>query len=104
MGIFRFTDKYAAPTREQRERYLTGRYEEHRYGPEGRILLIEYPEAAYLKDDVANIRVLYTGPRDKRKGRDEAKRLESHYQRKVGQKPPSRPEPAGGRDPERPGG
>ena len=46
MGIFRYKDKYAAPTKEQRERYLTGKNEEHHFGPDGQIVLIEYYEAA----------------------------------------------------------
>ena len=29
--------------------YMTGKSEEHRFGPEGQIMLIEYHEAAYLK-------------------------------------------------------
>jgi len=86
VGVFRYTDKYTAPTREQRERYMTGKYEEHHFGPEGRIVLIEYHEAAYLKDDIDDIRILYTGPKDKRKARDEAKRLEGHHERKSEQK------------------
>ena len=67
MGIFRYADKYAAPTREQRERYMTGKSEEHRFGPEGQIMLIEYHEAAYLKDDIDNIRILSPGSRTNRR-------------------------------------
>ena len=85
MGVFRYTDKYTAPTREQRERYMTGKSEEHHFGPEGRILLIEYHEAAYLKDDIDDIRILFTGLRDKLKARDEAKRLESRHERRSAQ-------------------
>ena len=81
MGVFRYTDKYAAPTREQRERYMTGKCIEHHFGPEGQIVLIEYHEAAYLKDDIDDIRILYTGPKDRLKARDEAKRLEGHHER-----------------------
>ena len=51
MGVFRYVDNYSAPTKEQRERYMTGRSEEHHFGSEGQILLIEYREAAYLKDE-----------------------------------------------------
>lgn len=87
-GVFRYADKYAAPTREQRERYMTGKYEEHHFGPDGRVVLIEYREAAYLKDDIGDIRILYTGPKDKLKARDEAKRLEGSYERKPARKSP----------------
>jgi len=45
MGVFRFSDKYAAPTKEQRERYMIGMIEEHHFGPEGQIVLIEYHDA-----------------------------------------------------------
>ncbi len=75
MGVFRYTDKYAAPTKEQRERYLTGKSEEHHFGPGGQIVLIEYREAAYLKDDIDDIRILFTGFRDKQKAREEVKQL-----------------------------
>ena len=75
MGIFRYTDKYAAPTKEQRERYLTGKSEEYHFGPGGQIMLIEYYEAAYLKDDIDDIRILFTGFRDKQKAREETKQL-----------------------------
>ena len=47
MGVFRFADKYAAPTKEQRERYMIGMIEEHHFGPEGQIVLIEYHDAMY---------------------------------------------------------
>jgi hypothetical protein len=75
MGVFRYKDKYAAPTKEQRERYLTGKSEEHHFGPGGQIVLIEYYEASYLKDDIDNIRILFTGFRDKQKAREEVKQL-----------------------------
>jgi hypothetical protein len=45
MGVFRYADKYAAPTEEQRERYMTGKIEEHHFGPERQIALIEYYDA-----------------------------------------------------------
>lgn len=102
MGVFRYTNKYAAPTREQRERYLTGKYDEHHFGPEGRIVLIEYHDAAYLKDDIENIRILYTGPKDKLKGRDEAKRLESHHEQRSGKKNPFAAGKTAGNSPEPP--
>ena len=65
MGIFRFENKYAAPSREQRERYMRGEAEEHHFGPDGAITLILYSNAAYLKDDTDGIRILYTGSHDK---------------------------------------
>lgn len=72
MGIFRFENRYAAPTREQRERYMRGEAEEHHFGPDGLITLILYDHAAYLKDDIDGIRILFTGEKDKRKAVDEA--------------------------------
>ena len=39
MGIFRYENKYSAPTREQRERYMKGEVEEHHFGPDGQITL-----------------------------------------------------------------
>ena len=75
MGMFRYENRYAAPTKEQRERYMTGKSTEHHFGPEGQVMLIEYHEAAYLKDDIDGIRILFTGFKDKQKARDEVKRL-----------------------------
>ena len=83
MGVFRYADKYAAPTKEQRERYLTGKSEEHHFGPDGRIVLIEYHEAAYLKDEIDDVRILFTGFKDKLKARDVAKQLAGHHERKA---------------------
>ena len=83
MGVFRYADKYVAPTKEQRERYMTGKSEEHHFGPEGQIVLIEYHEAAYLKDDIDDIRILFTGFKDKQKAREEAKRLADHHEHKA---------------------
>lgn len=83
MGVFRYADKYAAPTKEQRERYMTGKTVEHHFDPEGQIVLIEYAEAAYLKDDIDNIRILFTGLKDKPKARDEAKQLSNHHKHKA---------------------
>ena len=80
MGIFRFENKYAAPTRQQRERYMKGEVEEHHFGPEGEITLLLYPEAAYLKDDIDNIRVLFTGIRDKPHAVEEARRMVEYHQ------------------------
>jgi hypothetical protein len=82
MGVFRYADKYTAPTKEQRERYMTGKKEEHHFGPDGQIVLVEYHEASYLKDDIDDIRILFTGFQDKRKAREEAKRLADHHEHK----------------------
>ena len=83
MGVFRYTDKYGAPTKEQRERYLTGKSEEHHFGPDAQIVLIEYHEAAYLKDDIDDIRILFKGFRDKQKTREEAKLLADRHEHKA---------------------
>jgi len=80
MGVFRFENKYAAPTRQQRERYMKGNVEEHNFGPEGEITLLLYPEAAYLKDDIDGIRVLFTGIRDKPHAVEEARRMMEYHQ------------------------
>jgi hypothetical protein len=84
MGIFRYDSKYAAPTREQRERYMRGEREEHTFGKEDEIVLILYDEAAYLKDDTGGVRILFTGIQDKQKVHDEVRRmLEEHEQRET---------------------
>ena len=80
MGIFRFENKYAAPTRQQRERYMKGEVEEHHFGSEGEITLLLYPEAAYLKDDIDGVRVLFTGIRDKPHAVEEARRMVEYHQ------------------------
>jgi len=82
MGVFRYENKYAAPTREQRERYMKGESEEHLFGPDNQIMLILYSEAAYLKDDVDNVRILFTGIRDKQKAVDEVRRLLEYHEAK----------------------
>ena len=82
MGIFRYDSKYAAPTKEQRERYMRGEHEEHVFGKDDEILLIIYDEAAYLKDDRDGVRILFTGVQDRQKVHDEVRRLlEEHEQR-----------------------
>jgi len=82
LGVFRFENKYAAPTREQRERYMRGEFEEHTFGNDGEIILILYDEAAYLKDDREGVRILFTGVSDKQKVNDEVRRLlEEHGQK-----------------------
>lgn len=82
LGVFRFESKYAAPTKEQRERYMRGECEEHTFGNDGEIVLVLYDEAAYLKDDREGVRILFTGVTDKRKVNDEVRRLlEEHGQK-----------------------
>jgi len=79
MGIFRYDTKYAAPTKEQRERYMKGEYEELLFGEESEIMLVVYDEAVYLKDETDGSRVLFTGPKDKGKVYDEIQhRLDEH--------------------------
>jgi hypothetical protein len=82
MGIFRYDNKYAAPTKEQRKRYMKGESEELHFGPDGQIVLILYPEAAYIKDDIDNVRILFTGFKDKQKVQDEIRRLVEYHQQK----------------------
>ena len=85
MGVFRYETKYAAPTKEQRARYMKGEHEEHLFGPENEIMLIVYDEAAYLKDETDGTRVLFTGPKDKEKVYDEIKRrLDEHASKENG--------------------
>jgi hypothetical protein len=85
MGVFRYNTKYAAPTWEQRERYMKGDYEEHFFGPDNQILVIIYDEAAYLKDDIEGTRVFFTGHKDKEKVMDEVRRLiEEHANKEDG--------------------
>ena len=82
MGVFRYENKYAAPTKEQRERYMKGESEEHLFGPDNQIMLILYDDAAYLKDDIDGVRILFTGMRDKGKVYDEVKRLIDYHEQK----------------------
>ena len=82
MGVFRYDTKYSAPSKEQRERYLKGEFDEHHFGPDGQIVLILYPDAAYLKDDIDNVRILFTGHTDKQKVQDEVRRLVEYHQQK----------------------
>ena len=82
MGVFRYDSKYAAPTKEQRERYMRGEHEEQTFGKDREITLILYDEAAYLKDDSEGVRILFTGIADKGKVQDELRRiLEEHDQK-----------------------
>ena len=82
-GVFRYDNKYAAPTKEQRERYMKGESEEHLFGPDDQIMLVVYDEAAYLKDDIDGTRILFTGAKDKGKVYDEIKRLLDEHENKV---------------------
>ena len=74
MSVFRF-DKNSVPTQSQYERYMIGETDEKHFGPRGEIVLIEYPDAVYLRDDREQIGILYTGPKDKHKAYEEVKRL-----------------------------
>lgn len=80
MAIFRYENNYAAPTRQQRERYMRGEVEEHHFGPEGEILLLLYADAAYLKDDIDGVRILFTGNREKTQAVEEVRRMVEHHQ------------------------
>ena len=82
MGVFRYDNKYAAPSKEQRERYMKGESEEHHFGPDGQIVLVLYPEAAYIKDDIDGVRILFTGFKDKQKVQEEVLRLVEYHQQK----------------------
>jgi hypothetical protein len=82
VGIFRFENKYAAPTTQQRERYMRGEVEEHHFGPEGEITLLLYPEAAYLKDDIDGVRILFTGIPEIPHAVEEARRMVEYHQHK----------------------
>ena len=53
-GVFRYDNTYAAPTKEQRERYMKGDSEEHLFGPDNQIMLIVYDEIKRLIDEHAN--------------------------------------------------
>jgi hypothetical protein len=79
MGVFRYDNKYAAPTKEQRERYMKGESEEHLFGPDDQIMLVVYDEAAYLKDETDGSRILFTGAKDKGKVYDEISRILSEH-------------------------
>jgi hypothetical protein len=83
MGIFRFENKYAAPSREQRERYMRGEVEEHHLGPDGSVTLLLYAHAAYLKDDIEGTRILFTGDSDKEKSVTEAAAMVEYHRNKA---------------------
>jgi hypothetical protein len=61
---------------------MKGESEELHFGPDGQIVLILYPEAAYLKDDIDDVRILFTGYKDKEKVQDEVRRLVEYHQQK----------------------
>jgi protein involved in ribonucleotide reduction len=61
---------------------MKGEREEHHFGPDGQFVLILWPEAAYLKDDIDNVRILFTGFKDKQKVQDEVRRLVEYHQQK----------------------
>jgi hypothetical protein len=61
---------------------MKGEREEHHFGLNGQIVLILWPEAAYLKDDIDNVRILFTGFKDKQKVQDEVRRLVEYHQQK----------------------
>jgi len=82
MGVFWYKNKFAAPTKEQRERYMKGESEEIHFGPDGQIVLILYPEAAYIKDDIDGVRLLFTGYKDKQKVPEEVRRLVEYHLQK----------------------
>ena len=74
MAIFRYENRFSAPSREQRERYMRGEHEEVSFS-DGQVLLIAYDEAVYLKDDINDVRVLFTGVRDKQEAYEEVRRI-----------------------------
>jgi hypothetical protein len=53
---------------------MIGEIEKKHYGPGGQIVLIEYPDAVYLRDDREHIRILFTGFKDKHKAFEEVMR------------------------------
>ena len=74
MSVFRF-DKNSAPTTDQYERYMIGEIDKKYFGPGGEIVLIEYPEATYLRDDREHTGILFTGSKDRHKALKEVTRL-----------------------------
>lgn len=80
MGIFPYDNGCAAPTKDQRERYMTGPFDVNYFGTDGEIVLIEYGEAAYIRDEIDNVRILFTGSRDKVKAGREATRLADYHE------------------------
>jgi hypothetical protein len=58
---------------------MIGEISEKHFGPDGQIVLIEYPEAVYLRDDREHVAILYTGLKDKHKAKEEVMRLLGRY-------------------------
>jgi hypothetical protein len=85
MSVFRF-EKNSAPTQDQAERYMIGEIDRRRFGPGGQIVLIEYPEAVYLRDEREESGILYTGSKDKPKAFKEVTRLLGRH---IGENPAS---------------
>ncbi len=80
MSVFRF-GKDSAPTADQSERFMIGEIGEERFGPGAEIVLIEYPDAFYLRDNREGTRILYTGSKDKRKAVKEAMLRSRQYEK-----------------------
>jgi hypothetical protein len=74
MSVFRF-EKNSAPTTDQYERYMIGEIDRKYFGPGGQVVLIEYPEATYLRDDRDHTGILFTGSKDRQKAFKEVTRL-----------------------------
>lgn len=81
-GVFRYDINYAAPTKEQRDRYMKGDCEEHLVGPDNQIMLLVYDGAVYLKDDIDGTKILFTRVKDKGKVYHEVKLLLDHHAHK----------------------
>jgi hypothetical protein len=78
MSVFRF-DKNSVPTTDQYERYMIGEIGRKYFGPGGEIVLIEYPEATYLRNEREHTGILYTGSKDMHKALKEVTRLMGRY-------------------------
>ena len=46
---------------------MIGEIDRRYFGPGGMIVLIEYPEATYLRDEREHTGILYTGSKDRQK-------------------------------------
>jgi hypothetical protein len=78
MSVFRFA-RNDVPTESQNERYMIGAITVEHFGPGDEIVLVEYPEAYYLRDNRDGTRILYTGFKDKKKAVREAMRRMHQY-------------------------
>jgi hypothetical protein len=85
MSVFRF-DNNSVPTTDQYERYMIGEVDKKFFGSGGQIVLIEYPEATYLRDNRDHTGILYTGFKDRQKAFKEVTRLMG---RRVNERPAS---------------